>query len=152
MEMGNFSATSLRLTWSCMVKKISLDRSSILVIRLRNCHFQSFQFSSDTLLKNLCRFLNRRKLGGSSTSVAGWPGGSSSAENSNKSFCLVVDACANLGCASLKFKYFFLFVAIVFFYSFVFYSMYKNSCQVFSAKKSKIFLNCIYDGFLRVDF
>ena len=139
MEIGYFSVTSVMLIWSRIDRGMILQSASTLVMRLRNCHFQSFQFSSGTPLKNFSLFLSKRKLGGSSTSVAGWPGGSSSAESSNKSFCLVVVACATLGCASFKLLNFFLFAAIVFFILCFFITLIKLHVKYFWQKFSKIF-------------
>ena len=137
--MGYLLVTSAMLTWSRSDSGISFDRSSMLATRLRNCHFQSFQFASVTLLKNFFLFLSNRKLGGSSTSFAVQPGGSSSAGNSKRSFCLVIVACANLGCASLKSLLFFLFTSIVKFILVFLIALIKNHVKYFWQKITKIF-------------
>jgi len=107
-------------------------------MRLRNCHFQSFQSSSFTSLKNLFLFLSKRKLGGSSTSFTTQPGGSSSADKSNRSFCSVTVACANLGYASLK-NLFFVFAFIVKNLLMVFITLIKIHVKYFCPKFLKNF-------------
>ena len=90
--------TSLSLDCSLPDRGTNLDSSSMVVIRFRKCHLQSFQFSSETWLKNLLRFsepIVLLLLGGSSVSLIVALGGSSSVEI-NAFSCIVVLDCVTL--------------------------------------------------------